>query len=203
LSRLADDRRERSDWLRTELERQMAGYRRVYPAASGADGRIADHFAALFATGMLGKHYGVVDWSAKQIAWAVRRCELAHLEWAGQSRAKFDPVAAIRSYIRQNLADFRKVPDPSITDREFVTTPGFIYTGRHKAIEYVIAPPVLDHQLAHIGIRRTLGALDAAGFLVRTGDKYVSKVPIRSSATDGRKFAYRIRASILSHGPAS
>jgi hypothetical protein len=35
------------------------------------------------------------------------------------------------------------------------------------------------------------------GLLVRSGDKYVSNVPIRDSATTGCKFAYRIRSTIL------
>jgi putative DNA primase/helicase len=195
LEQLANDRDSRSAWLRSGLQHEMARYRRVYPARSGADGRISDHFATLFATGMLAQHYGVVRWSDREIAWAVRRCERAHQDWAGHTRAKLDPVAAIRSYIRQNT--FRNVPDPSITDQDFPTIPGFVYTPPGKGTEYVFAPPVFERLVARFGSRRALSDLDAAGFLVRTGDKYVSKVPIRNSTADGRKFVYRVRGSIL------
>jgi putative DNA primase/helicase len=196
LERLANDRCVRRDWLRSELQHQIARYRHRFPAATGADGRIGDHFATIFAAGMLARHYGINGWSAEEIAWAVRRCERAHLEWASRNQRQFDPIAAVRAYIWKNMAAFPTVPNQAVTDQDFLNTPGFIYTPQS---EYVIAPPVFEHQFAPIGLREVLGALHGARLLVRTGDKFVSKVPIRSSTAKGRKFAYRIRASILSN----
>ena len=196
LERLAKDH-ERGDWLASRVRLQMAGYRAMAPGSSAVDGRITDQFAVVYAAGMLARHYGILPWSLKEIAWAVRSCERAHHQFVAQSQAQLDPITAVRSYITDNLPHFRKVPDPSITKQEFERSAGFVYIDRYGAREYPIPPGVFDREFAHLNIMRALRALGAAGLLVRTGAKYVSKVPIRSSATDGREWVYRIRGTVL------
>lgn len=201
LERLSQDRHRRRAWLIAAFRRQMAGYRSVVTTGSAVDGRITDHFRFGYAAGMLARHYGILTWTPEQIAWAVQCCERAHYASATGNQRKLDPIATVRSYISENMAAFRKVPDPTITDQDFKNTPGFIYMHR-SGREYVIAPPVFERQFAPLGLPRVLGALDGAGLLVRTSAKFVSKAPIRSSTGNDRKFAYRIRASILGDNSA-
>jgi putative DNA primase/helicase len=197
LERLTKDHHHRGDWLRAGLQRQMERYRAMAPAGSVVDDRITDHFAVVYAAGMLARHYGVVRWTPEGIAWAVLSCERAHHQAVAQSQTRLDPIAAVRSYIAGNLARFRQVPDPSITDQEFSNSPGFIYTDPHGSLEYAIPPKVFARGVTPLNPAYVLRALDTAGLLVRGRDKFVSKVPIRSSADDGRKFVYRIRSTIL------
>jgi putative DNA primase/helicase len=138
LERLAKDRHYRRDWLVTGLRLAMARYRALVPVGSAADGRITDLFAVVYAAAMLARHYGILLWTPEQIAWAVRRCERAHHQSVADSQAKHDPIAAVRSYITANLARFRKVPDPTITDQQFKRSAGFIYTDRQGATEYLV-----------------------------------------------------------------
>jgi putative DNA primase/helicase len=197
LEQLATDNHDRGDWLRSSLQREMERYRALAPAGSVVGDRITDHFSVVYAAGMLAHHYGILPWTRKQIAWAVQSCERAHHQAVAQSQTRLDPIAAVRSYVENNLTRFRQVPDSSITDREFSDSPGFIYTDPHGSLEYAIPPKVFARTVAPLNVGDVLRALDAAVLLVRGPDKYVSKVPIRNSTTEGRKFVYRIRSTIL------
>jgi putative DNA primase/helicase len=194
LKSLATDRYNRRDWLVSRLRHATANYCAAAPAGSAADGRITDHFAVVYAAGVLARHYGILPWTREQIAWAVRTCHLAHLRHFHVEHAALDPIAAVRSYIAANLAHFRKIPDPTISEAEFAKIPGLIYTPPSGATEYAIATRTFQRCFAHLNYRRVLRALDAAGLLVRTGDRDVSKVPIRA---DGRTWVYRVRGVIL------
>jgi putative DNA primase/helicase len=195
LERLATDHHDRGDWLRSSLQRQVGRYRAMASGGSVVDDRITDHFAVVYAAGMLAHHYGILPWSREEIAWAVQSCERAHHQAVAQSQTRLDPIAAVRSYVENNLTRFRQVPDPSITDQEFYNSPGFIYTDPHGSLEYAVPPKVFARTVAPLNVGDVLRALDPAGLLVRGRDKYVSKVPIRGSTIDGRKFVYRIRST--------
>jgi putative DNA primase/helicase len=197
LERLSQDRHDRCDWLEAALRRQMVRYHAMVSAGTAVDGRITDQFAVVFAAGMLARDYGIVPWSREEIAWAVQSCERAHHQSVAQNQAKLDPIAAVRAYIASNLSRFRKVPDPSITDQEFKRGAGFIYIDDNGALEYAIPRKVFARGVVPLESTGVLRVLDTAGLLVRGLDKYVSKVPIRSSEDDGRKFVCRIRGSIL------
>lgn len=197
LKRLARDEHRRRASVVKWLNRRIAEYHDLIPAGSAADGRITKSFAIVYAAGLLARHYGILPWAPKQIGWAVRRCELAHRRFAAGARVALDPIAAVRTYIADNRPRFRSVPDPNITAAELPTIPGFIYTDRTGATEYLISQPVFTRQFAHLGQRRVLRALDDAGFLIRMGNKHVSKAPIRSSDATGRRYVYRFRGAIL------
>jgi putative DNA primase/helicase len=197
LERLSQDRRDRSDWFEAGLRRHMDRYRIMALAGSAVDGRITDNFAAPYAAGMLARHYGIVPWSREEIAWAVQSCERAHHQSVAQNQARLDPIAVVRGYITANLSRFLDVPDPSITDQEFKGSAGFIYIDDNGALEYAIPRKVFARGVVPLEPTGVLRALDTAGLLVRGREKYVSKVPIRSSEDDGRKFVCRIRGSIL------
>jgi putative DNA primase/helicase len=197
LERLAKDRHNRRDWLVTGLRRTMARYRALVSAGSAADGRITDLFAVIYAAAMLARHYGILLWTPEQIAWAVLTCQRAHHQSVAESQTKFDPIAAVQSYIAEHLSSFRKVPDPSITRQEFERGAGFIYTDRYGATEYLVPPAVFSREFAALNSHRVMRALVTSNLLVRTGDKHVSKAPIRSSTTDGREYVYRVRGRIL------
>jgi putative DNA primase/helicase len=198
LEHLSKDRHNRRGWLVSGLQRGMDRYRAAMASAGSAvDARITDQFAVVYAAGMLARHYGILPWSPKQIAWAVRSSERAHHQFAAGARIKLDPIAAVRSYITNNVARFRKVPDPTITDQEFRRSAGFIYIDDNGALEYAIPRKSFAPGVVPLEPNDVLRALDESGFLVRGRDKYVSKVPIRSSADVGRKFVCRIRGSIL------
>jgi hypothetical protein len=177
----------------------MQRYRAVGSAGSAIDDRITDLFALAYAARILARHYGILPWRRDEILWAVHTCERAHHEFAARSAATFDPIAAVRNYITANLPQFRQVPDPSITDDEFASSPGFVRTDHLGDTEYLLPRTRFDREFAHLNSRRVSRALQAAGLLIRSETRYVSKAPIRSSANDGREWVCRIRATILPH----
>ncbi len=132
----------------------MARYHSVAPTTSAVDRRITDHFRVVRAAGMLARHYGILTWTPEQIAWAVQSCEHAHHQSVAVNQARFDPIAAVRTYITDNLTRFRSVPDPSITKEEFEHGASFIYADRYGATEYVFAPAVFDRKFARLNSRR-------------------------------------------------
>jgi putative DNA primase/helicase len=197
LERLAKDRHDRSAWLVSGLKLAMQRYRAMASAGSAVDDRISDNFAVVYAAGILARHYGILPWTREQILWAVQTCQRAHHEFAARSAATFDPIAAVRAYITANLPQFRRVPDPSITGQEFASSPGFVRTNQRGATEYLIPAARFDREFAQLNPQRVLRALAAAGLLICSKTRHVSKAPIRSSATDGREYVYRIRGAIL------
>ena len=197
LDRLAYDRRQRLEWLLAGLWLAMARYCAMAPPGSAADRRITQSFAVVYAAALLARHYGILTWSRKQILWAVQRCERAHHQWFAAARAANDPIALVRAYISANLPRFRSIPDPTITKAEFAAAPGFIYAKPGQSTEYPIPRNVFDAAFARSNPERILRALAAAGLLVYSEGRWVSKVPVRSSAVSDREYAYRIRASIL------
>ncbi len=154
-------------------------------------------FVVVYAAGLLARHYGILPWTAPELARSVITCELAHRQFVADTQVALDPIAAVRAYIVDHLPRFRRVPDASITAAEFPTIPGFIYTDQHGVTDYLISQPVFGRQFAHLNGRRVLQPLDGAGLVVRMGNKYVSKAPIRSSASSGREYVYRIRPPSL------
>jgi hypothetical protein len=198
LARLSADRRDRRAWLVSGLQLAMQRYRAMGPAGSAVDARITDLFAVVYAAAILARHYGILPWSRRDIAWAVRTCEHSHHEFASRSTVSFDPVAAVRAYISANLARFRQVPDPSITKQDFDSSPGFIQVDDHGVTEYLISRARMDREIAHFNSLRVARALHAANLLIVSGKRLISKAPIRSSAKDGREYVYRIREIILS-----
>jgi hypothetical protein len=175
----------------------LAYSRRQVPVGSPADARITDSFAVVYAAGLLAHRYGILPWTPEEIAWAVQSCERAHHQAVAENQAKLDPIAAVRAYITANLSRFRPVPDPSITDREFSNSLGFLYVNDNDSLEYAVPNKSFARAVAPLNVGDVLRALDTAGLLVRGRDRYVSKVPIRNSTDDGRKFVYRICSSIL------
>jgi putative DNA primase/helicase len=169
LERLAKDRHDRRRWLVSGLQRHMARYRIMALAGSVVDARITDQFAVVYAAAMLARHYGIVPWSREEIAWAVQSCERAHHQSVAQHQAALDPIAAVRSYITNNLPRFRTVPDASITKPEFSSSPGFIYVNHHGSTEYLIPPAVFDAEFARLHANRVLRALAGAGLLITSG----------------------------------
>jgi hypothetical protein len=121
----------------------------------------------------------------------------AHHQSTALVPIKLDPVAVVRSYIENNIARFRDVPDPSITGLEFANSLGFLHVNDNGSLEYAVPNKSFTRGVAPLNVGDVLRALDAAGLLVRGRDKYVSKVPIRNSADDGRTFVYRIRSTIM------
>jgi hypothetical protein len=197
LERLSEDRRDRRGWLYSGLQRAMARHQRTAPVGSTADGRITDNFAVPYAAAILAHHYGILPWTEEEIAWAVQSCERAHHQAVAENRVRLDPIAAVRAYITANLSRFRDVPDPSITDREFSNSLGFLYVNDNDSLEYAVPNKSFARAVGPLNVGDVLRAMDTAGLLVRGRDRYVSKVPIRNSTDDGRKFVYRIRSAIL------
>jgi len=129
----------------------------------------------------------------------VLACERAHRASAATLQVQLDPVAAVRSYISDNIASFRTIPDPSITTEEFRRAPGFVYQ-RPGVTEYVFSRPIFEREFAHLNVSSVVRALDKAKLLIRGSTRDVSKVPVRNSADDGREWAYRVRSAILGDG---
>jgi hypothetical protein len=192
----AKDQKGLMSWIGRRMERLRS--RLKVDGADGAASRIADAFCVCYAAACLARTFGVLPWSRRLIARAVKKCHTEHRKLFEAQRGASDPLHLVRKYIIDHMKRFYDVRgQPSrLNDREFNSAAGFITADKNGRKELCFSSAMFGRSFAvHTSLRAVVQRLRDAGVLRADVDKSVTKRTIRAGGHRDR--VYCISADIL------
>jgi hypothetical protein len=211
-ARARDDREVRAYLLDQSARYLRLATRRV--SSPGRDlGRLHRRFATIFASARLAIRFGILPWTAEELAEALIACELAHAAHVRQaSRAAAsaardaNPLERLRAHVRdeaQGFVDLRRRLVRPTADHDHASCPGYVNQRPDGTLEYLFSETKFNEICGGKGPALRLKTdLKRKGALLTDGNRPSTRRMIWASGDARREQVMAVRASFFG-GPTT
>lgn len=200
LEKLTASRSEDEDQLIAWIRRRMSSMSRRLDIDENArgDARVGQYFCLIYSAARLAEKYDILPWDWKTSSSMVQTAYDAHRSTSLLIEEEPDLVGEVREIIRRIKSKFIDIRQalPSLSDKEFEATAGYLVGGRQGEQFFVFSPKAFHtHFRLHGSTTATLEALSKAGLLHHDTGKHQTKHRVRRERDRDR--VYSVSAEIL------